>query len=84
MKIKNFTELSLEQTDAGAVAQYMDEQMGEETLIKIFGCKSLTYGLIALNKCLELDLNYELVYPFLIANKPTTQEEIDEIFSKLF
>lgn len=84
MKIKNFTELTFEKTQAGAIAQYMDEQMGEAKLVKIFGCKAMTYGLIALNKSLELDLNYEDVYPILIAKKPTEQNEFDNIFDELF
>lgn len=82
--MKNFTELCFEQSDAGAIAQYMDDQMGEGALVKIFGATPLSYGLIAMNQSLLLEYDYELLYPVLIDKKPRTQEEFDNLFTNLF
>lgn len=82
--MKSFTELCFEQSDAGAVAQYMDDQMGEETLIKIFGAKPITYALIAFNHCMNYDSDYENLYANLIFHRPIKQEDFDNLISNLF
>ena len=83
--MKDFTELCLSDniSEESTIAMYMDDQLSEENLIEDLGSNAATYGLIALNMHIANDICYELSYPILIAEKPTTQEQVDEIFERL-
>ena len=82
--MKSFTELCLEDTYVGAVAAYMDDMIGEEELVTMFGNNPVVYGLIAMNQSLNLDYDYENLYANLIHHKPTVQEDFDNLLIQLF
>ena len=83
--MKNFQELLFENgtTKESQVASYLDDALSEENLIEKFGSNPLVYGLIATNMHLSNNILYDLSYPILVDEKPTTQAQIDDIFSRL-